>query len=63
MSEEGLCKEAVRRRLAGENPSEIAAGLGRTTRWVRMWVARRGEEDADDTWARGRSRAPRCSTP
>ena len=61
MSEEELRKEAVRRRLAGENPSEIAAGLGRTTRWVRKWVARHGEEDADDSWARGRSRAPHTS--
>lgn len=61
MSEEELRKEAVRRRLAGESPSEIAAGLGRTTRWVRKWVARYDEVGHDDGWAQGRSRAPHHS--
>lgn len=61
MSEEELRREAVRRRLAGEGPEEIAAALGRTSRWVRKWVARHGEESGQDTWARGRSRAPHIS--
>ena len=43
MSEEELRKEAVRRRLAGESPTEIAAVLGRTSRWVRKWLARHDE--------------------
>ena len=61
MSEEELRREAVRRRLGGEGPDEIAAALGRTSRWVRKWVARHGEEGSGQTWARGRSRAPRTS--
>ncbi len=61
MSEEDLRKEAVRRRLAGESPAEIAARLGRTTRWVRKWVARHGEDGHDDAWAEGRSRVPHTS--
>ena len=61
MSEEELRKEAVRRRLAGESPTEIAAALGRTTRWVRKWVARHGEGGHDEIWAAGRSRAPHTS--
>lgn len=58
MSEEELRREAVRRRLSGESPSEIAAALGRTTRWVRKWVARHAEESEVDEWAQSRSRAP-----
>ena len=58
MSEEELRMEAVRRRLAGESPAEIAVALGRTTRWVRKWVARHGEQGHEDEWAKGRSRAP-----
>lgn len=61
MSEEELRKEAVRRRLAGESPAEIAAVLGRTPRWVRKWVARHGEDGHEDSWAVGRSRAPHTS--
>lgn len=61
MSEEEVRKEAVRRRLGGESPSEIAAALGRTTRWVRKWVARHGEEGHEGTWAEGHSRAPHSS--
>lgn len=61
MSEEELRQEAVRRRLAGESPREIAQVLGRTTRWVRKWVARHGEEAGTDTWAESRSRAPHRS--
>ncbi|NIA25807.1 MAG: hypothetical protein GWP04_09605 [Gammaproteobacteria bacterium] len=52
MSEEKLRKEAVRRRLAGESPEEIAVSLGRTARWVRKWVARHGEVGHDEGWAR-----------
>src|SRR5205085_1802349 len=37
----GLRREAVRRRRGGESPETIAAALGRTSRWVRKWVARR----------------------
>ena len=61
MSEEELRKEAVRRRRAGESPEEIAEALGRTSRWVRKWVARHGEEGHDDGWAKARSRAPHSS--
>ena len=61
MSEEELRMEAVRRRLAGEAPEEIAEALGRTSRWVRKWVARHGEESDQDSWAAGRSRAPHTS--
>lgn len=61
MSEEELRKEAVRRRLAGESPCEIAEVLGRTTRWVRKWVQRHGEEGQDNAWAKGRSRVPHRS--
>lgn len=61
MSEEKLREEAVRRRVAGESPEEIAVSLGRTARWVRKWVARYGEEADDERWAEGRSRAPRSS--
>ena len=60
MSEEELRQEAVRRRLAGESPSEIAQDLGRTTRWVRKWVARHDEQTEED-WAQSRSRAPHTS--
>lgn len=58
MSEEELRQEAVRRRLSGESPTEIAEALGRTTRWVRKWVARHGEEADIEGWAQSRSRAP-----
>ena len=61
MSEEELRKEAVRRRLEGESPADIAVALGRTTRWVRKWVALHGEEGHYDAWAEGRSRAPHHS--
>ena len=61
MSEEELRQEAVRRRLAGESPTEIAEALGRTTRWVRKWVARHGSDGGSDDWAESRSRAPRSS--
>lgn len=58
MSEEELRREAVRRRLTGESPSEVADALGRTTRWVRKWVARHAEDADGDGWAQSRSRAP-----
>lgn len=61
MSEERLRIEAVRRRLAGESPEEIAVSLGRTARWVRKWVSRHGEEGHEEGWAEGRSRAPHFS--
>jgi hypothetical protein len=51
----------VRRRLAGEGPEETASALGRTSRWVRKWVARHGEEGGGETWAPDRSRAPHRS--
>jgi len=59
--EEELRREAVRRRLAGESPTEIAEALGRTTRWVRKWVARHHDDGDAETWARSRSRAPHRS--
>ena len=61
MSEQELRTEAVRRRLAGESPTEIAAALGRTTRWVRKWVSRHAEDGLHEAWAQSRSRAPLSS--
>ena len=61
MAEEELRKEAVRRRLAGDSPTEIADTLGRTSRWVRKWVSRHGQDGHDDAWATGRSTAPHHS--
>lgn len=61
MSEQQLRVEAVRRRLEGESPIEIAAALGRTTRWVRKWVARHDDDGHVDSWAESRSRAPLTS--
>lgn len=61
MSEEELRREAVRRRIAGESPLEIAEALGRSSRWVRKWVARYGDDDHDDGWAQSQSRAPHTS--
>lgn len=61
MSEEELRREAVRRRLAGESPTEIAQAVGRTTRWVRKWVARHDESGEEQRWAQDRSRAPHHS--
>jgi putative transposase len=60
VSEEELRKEAVRRRMAGEGAEEIAAALGRTPRWVRKWVAR-AQQEPDEGWSLGRSRAPHRS--
>lgn len=50
--EEELRIEAVRRRLAGESPRQIARALGRSRRWVSKWVAR--HEPADEAWALAR---------
>lgn len=61
MSEEELRQEAVRRRLGGESPTDIAAALGRTTRWVRKWVARHDEDGHAEGWAEARSTAPHRS--
>ena len=61
MSEQELRREAVRRRSEGQSPTEIAEALGRTTRWVRKWVARHDDEGHNDTWAQSRSRAPQSS--
>ena len=61
MSELELRVEAVRRRLDGESPTEIAAALGRSTRWVRKWVGRHDEDGHVDGWAESRSRAPLSS--
>ena len=58
MSEEELRKEAVRRRQAGESAEEVAAALGRTSRWVRKWSARAESETGNQVWAESRSRAP-----
>jgi len=58
VSEEELRQEAVRRRLQGESPTEIAAAMRRTTRWVRKWVSRHADEGHLDRWAQSRSRAP-----
>lgn len=58
MSEQELRQEAVRRRLAGDSPTDIAEALGRTTRWVRKWAARHADDGLTDAWHEGRSRAP-----
>lgn len=61
MSEEEQRQEAVRRRLAGESPTEIADALGRTTRWVRKWVERHRDQGHTESWVESRSRAPHHS--
>jgi len=48
---------AVARCLAGEDPTTIAASLGRSRRWVYKWLARHVTEDP--AWAADRSRRPR----
>lgn len=55
--EEGLRKEAVRRRIAGEPEAAVAEDLGRSTRWVRKWL-RRWRQGQRDGWFESRSRAP-----
>lgn len=54
--EEGLRKEAVRRRLAGEDARSIARDLERTERWVYKWVAR--FETGEVKWFVSESRRP-----
>lgn len=61
MDEEELRREAVRRRRQGESTEAIADALGRTSRWVRKWVARHDEQSHEPGWARSRSRAPHTS--
>ena len=55
-TEAELRGEAVRRRLAGESPAEIARALGRSRQWVAKWVRR--QERGEDDWAKGRKRGP-----
>ena len=55
-TEAELRREAVRRRLAGESPAEIARTLGRSRQWVAKWVRR--QEAGEDDWAAGRKRGP-----
>ena len=55
-TEQELRSEAVRRRLAGESPAEIARSLGRSRQWVAKWVGR--HDPADAGWAAGRKRGP-----
>jgi putative transposase len=57
VGEEEARREAVMRVLAGEPPGKVAAGLGRSDRWVRKWVGRYDPSDMD--WAKERSRAPK----
>jgi hypothetical protein len=56
-TEAELRREAVRRRLAGESPAEIAHSLGRTRQWVAKWV-RRQETVGKEEWAAGAKRGP-----
>ncbi len=56
-TEAELRREAVRRRLAGESPAEIARSLGRTRQWVAKWV-RRQESAGTEEWAAGAKRGP-----
>ena len=55
-TEAELRREAVRRRLAGESPAEIARTLGRSRQWVAKWVRR--QEAGEEEWASGRKRGP-----
>jgi transposase len=55
-TEAELRREAVRRRLAGESPAEIASSLGRSRQWVAKWVRR--QEGGDEEWAAGAKRGP-----
>jgi transposase InsO family protein len=48
---------AVARCLAGEDPTTVAASLGRSRRWLYKWLARQGA--GDPAWAADRSRQPR----
>lgn len=57
--EEGLRKEAVRRRLAGESEASVADDLGRSGRWVRKWLKR--FRQGGDGWFESASRAPNRS--
>ena len=54
-------REAVRRHRAGETAQQVAAGLGRTDRWVRKWTARADAAQGGQDWAQSHSRAPRSS--
>jgi hypothetical protein len=56
-TEQELRSEAVRRRLAGESPAEIARSLGRSRQWVAKWVRRHGS--GEEHWAVGARRGPR----
>jgi IS30 family transposase len=56
-SEQELRLEAVRRRLAGESPDEIARSLGRSRQWVAKWTRRHEAGKAD--WAQGMKRGPK----
>ncbi len=56
-TEAELRREAVRRRLAGESPAEIARTLGRSRQWVAKWV-RRQEGAGGEEWAAGAKRGP-----
>jgi transposase len=55
-TEAELRREAVRRRLAGESPAEIARTLGRSRQWVAKWVRR--HEAGEEEWATGRKPGP-----
>jgi putative transposase len=55
-TEQELRQEAVRRRLAGESPAEIARSLGRSRQWVAKWVRRQDSGEGD--WAAGAKRGP-----
>jgi len=56
-TEAELRREAVRRRLAGESPEEIARSLARSRRWVSKWVGR--HELGSPGWAEGGKRGPK----
>lgn len=59
-TEQQLRSEAVRRRLAGEAPAEIARSLGRSRQWVAKWVRR--HRSGGERWAEGVRRGPRQAT-
>lgn len=59
MEEQDLRREAMRRYMLGERPSEICRALKRSTRWFRKWRAVYQADPNSDL--ADQSRAPRCS--
>lgn len=58
-TEQGLRREAIRRRVAGEQRGDICRDLGRSTRWLDKWWAVYQHDPTSDL--ADRSRAPHTS--